>query len=180
MFIRSGYSAHTRSVAARAPHPERCAPRSGTQHHDRAADVVLGRRQRDGGERAQSGRRALTPQGVLRDAIELDDTALARERAIRIWRAGALVALAWEDASLALDDDAAPARAHAHRDAHAQQPVRPRGLWRGGRLAAGAVEWLEGPEDRACQHAAGSQMETRPPQKRCASAGSPEKLNRLH
>src|SRR6478736_7302077 len=105
MFIRSGYSAHTRRVGAPAPAPKRCAPWSGTQHHDRAADVVLGRGHHGRGERAQSGRRALTPQGALGDAIELDDAALARQRELRIWRA-VLFMPACEHASLALDEDA--------------------------------------------------------------------------
>src|SRR6478736_2463847 len=114
MFMRSGYRAQTRSVGFA------CAfgTRSGTQHHDRAADVLLGAPYRAGRFDPKPGGSPLALQlrapqlcqdGLVAFARELD-----RSRLVRLPNATGVLARA-QDAPLALDHDLFLARLHANR-----------------------------------------------------------------
>src|SRR5437764_5848698 len=59
MFIRSAYSAHTRSA-------------SGTEHHHHTADMVRGRRDRGSADRFQPGLRSLAFELVRRQRVDPD------------------------------------------------------------------------------------------------------------
>src|ERR1700759_1520530 len=66
MFMRSGYSAHTRSVRSG----------SGTKHHHRAPDVLLGGGDLHPAGRAQARGLALALEQVWIHAVEADEVAL--------------------------------------------------------------------------------------------------------
>src|SRR5919201_4771311 len=70
MFIRSGYSAQTRSV------------RSATEHHHRRADIVDGRLQATRGLGAQAEGGGLRCQGRGVEPVELDYVVGHRARAV--------------------------------------------------------------------------------------------------
>src|ERR1700729_1587406 len=69
MFIRSGYSAQTRSR------------RSGTEHHHLGADVFLGRRNLRQSARRQPGRSGLALELLDAETIEMDPINLRRHLA---------------------------------------------------------------------------------------------------
>src|SRR5919108_4225294 len=100
MFIRSGYSAQTRSV------------RSATEHHYRRADVVDGRLQATRGLGAQAEGRGLRGQGRGVEPVELDDVVGHRPRAV-----------AGDDLADALDRRAVAEVAHSDRAACVYDPA---------------------------------------------------------
>src|SRR5438874_9987297 len=108
MFIRSGYSAQTRKArAGGSPSP---ALRSGTQHHDGAAGVLLGGRDVARGRRGEAQRARLSSQLRRAQTVELDDASLAPDAAGARGRSPRdVVAGGHLDLALALDHDAAGA-----------------------------------------------------------------------
>src|SRR5436853_6296256 len=122
MFMRSGYRAQTRSVCFAGGF----GMRSGTQHHDGAADVLIGAR--DSARRLDPEARGLrlalklrAPQlcqnGLIALTHELDHPLLVRFPSA----AGAVPRP--QDAPLALDHDLAAAHLHPNWAADVKQPV---------------------------------------------------------
>src|SRR6185437_16792268 len=172
MFIRSGYSAHTRSSRAI----------SGTEHHHAAGDVLVGGRQ---------DARRLLPQARLgalaaehRDGheVELDQVALRLPGGVpgALERPGRSRLVLAEDPPLAFDHDAPARLGHAERAAEVERAVDARALGSRPDPAARAIERLELAEDRAGERRAGAQMRARPPQEADTCAAPTEQLDRLH
>src|SRR6266516_4961273 len=122
MFMRSGYRAQTRSVSLACG----LGTRSATQHHDGAADVLIGARDsarrldpEAGGLRLALKLRApqLCQDGLIALTHELDHPLLVRSPSA----AGAVPRP--QDAPLALDHDLAAAHLHANWAADVKQPV---------------------------------------------------------
>src|SRR5271154_1155991 len=103
MFMRSGYSAQTRSACVGERAALAGAAASGTKHHDDAADVIVGRLDSARRLRRQPAREPLALELLRAPAIELDDVALARG-ARRLQRPAGR-----NQDPCALDSDAAPA-----------------------------------------------------------------------
>src|SRR5271154_3045034 len=174
MFMRSGYSAQTRSACVGERAALAGAATSGTKHHDDAADVIVGRLDSARRLRRQPGRDPLALELLRAHAIELDDVALARG-ARRLPRpAGG------NQDPFALDSEAAPAPPPAGGSAKKESPVlacRPR---RGASVPGRAVEGLELDDDRARQQSPGTQMGSGTLQERRAIGRSAKQLDRLH
>src|ERR1700727_2645625 len=96
MFMRSGYSAHTRSVRGA----------SGTEHHHGAPDVVLGGGDLQPASRPQAGGLALALQDVGVHAVEVDEVLL-----------GAQLTVGGNRLAAALEHEVIAVGAHRHRPA---------------------------------------------------------------
>src|SRR5437879_18512 len=106
MFIRSGYSAHTRSTRG-----ERGEGVSRTQHHHRAARVLVGSRNLARGLHAQAGGGALALQLARAEALQSDHIAFGSplQPAPGGWLLSGAASGRLEDATLAFDHDLPPA-----------------------------------------------------------------------
>src|ERR1700729_486427 len=93
MFMRSGYSAQTRSVGGA----------SGTEHHHRAPDVVLGGRDLHPAGGPQAGGLALGLQDVGGDVVEVDEVLL-----------GAQLTVGGDRLAAALEHEAVAVWPHGH------------------------------------------------------------------
>src|ERR1019366_4378416 len=131
MFMRSGYSAHTRRVESGL-----AGALSATKHHHGAADVLLGRGHRARAGIVQSRFASLAMQAGCTQAVELDDIALTRG-------CRSLSARVRRDGALALDADGAPAHPHAQRTTLVERRSNV-GTLRGWPVTLElGVEWLE-------------------------------------
>src|SRR5207244_498361 len=167
MFMRSGYRAQTRSVClARG-----FGTRSATQHHDGAADVLVG--PRDSARRLDPEARGLRlalklraphlcQDGLIALTHELDQPLRARfpTAACSVPRA--------QDAPLALDHDLAAAHLHPNWAADVKQPVDVSAVRRRTKTPVTAVERLDLDEDRAREQPAPAQVRPYAAQERAA------------
>src|SRR5579884_301796 len=133
MFIRSGYSAHTRS--------------SGTEDHHPARDVVDGRLDLPHAERSQARFPRLAFELGRRQAVELD--AIVADLAPTV-----LV----DDFAAALEDEMAGLEPHRGRLAAEQGPLELEQVRQRCRAAVTHDERLEMLGDRDRQHATGTQV----------------------
>src|SRR5271165_307903 len=163
MFMRSGYSAQTRS----GPGAEWVGVSSGTEHHHRAAHVLLGGGHLASGERLKVGRHSLPLELPSAYAVELDDLAPRARRALRAPAVG-------DHPVLTLDENGALEHAHAGRTAHVEDSLDTDALRRGLAGSVGAVERLGGGDDRAGEQPAGSQVRAGSAQEGCSAAGAAE------
>src|SRR6516165_7656998 len=156
MFIRSGYSAHTRSTSeeALATRPWSC-----TKHHHGAACVLLAGRYPPRRLRAQAHLDRLPLKLCRAETIQLDHAALDGLRGTRRSAVGAAcIACEVDEQSLALDQHAVAADLHAGRTAEVEDLAHAHAVRRRCRVAASAVEGLEPGGDRARERAAPAQM----------------------
>src|SRR5271167_2021747 len=160
MFIRSGYSAHTRSARSRG---SAAVVRSCTKHHHRAARVLLGAGHLAAWLGAQTNLHRLALEALNADAVELDHAAL--------W------IVAGSDQALAFDQNCSSAHAHSRGAAYITKPSHAGRLGRRRGVPAGAIEWLEGRDDRGGEQTAGAQVRTRAAQERQSPSGAAEKLD---
>src|SRR5271155_1184773 len=133
MFMRSGYSAHTRSTR---PVPGE-ATASGTQDHHRASHVVPRGTKLAGALGTQARLDRLALQLIRGHAVELDDIAY-----------GSAVAV---DAPLAFDQHALLQHGHADGTGLVDRAVHAGDLRRGRRVTVGAIERLNGRDDRGSE-----------------------------
>src|SRR4051794_8381227 len=102
MFRRSGYSAHTRRARA-----------SRTQHHHRAADVLLGGADRHGARGTESVPASLLAERTRAETGEDHEVAFGH----------VLAAAGRDDHALAFDPHPAGAHRDPYRATHVQDPV---------------------------------------------------------
>src|SRR4051812_3069352 len=158
MFIRSGYSAQTRSVR----------PASGTQHHHRRADVVVGLGDRARGLDAQPGIGALGLERRGLEAVEADDVLLDGPPARGV-----------DGLADATDHGAVRLLADADRAAGVDDAVDLADVGQR-RQAADLVERLERVGDRDREQPAVGEVRAGAAQERRAAGGAAEELDRLH
>src|SRR5438128_4485324 len=179
MFMRSGYRAQTRSVdfasGLRTPSP--------TQHHHRAAHVLIGARDRP--------RRLDLEACGLCLALQLRAPQLRQDRLValtheldhplllRFPHAARAVASA-QDAPFALDHDLAAAHLYPDRAAAVKKPVDVSAVSSRTNAPVTAVARPDPREDRACEQPAAAQVCARAAQERAALIAIAQQLDRVH
>lgn len=156
MFIRSGYSAQTRSTRELEAVTE---ARSRTKHHHRATRVLLGGGHLTSGLGVQAHFDALALQVLYTDAVEFHDGALAarftpiplaRSKTPGVAAAAARPLLSARNyLPLTFKQDRPSAHAHTGRAAHITERAHAGGLRRRHRVAASAIERLKRRDYRA-------------------------------
>src|SRR5437763_13669179 len=179
MFMRSGYSAQTRNVSSACG----LDARSTTQHHDGAADVLIG---------ARDSARRLDPEAHdLRLPLELCAPKLCQNGLVALTHEldhPLLVDLSCaagsvprgQDAPLALDHALPVAHLHANWPAAVKQPADVGPVRCRTETPVTAVERLDRGEDRAREQAAAAQVRACAAQERRTFIAIAQQLDRVH